>query len=76
MRNVRRDAHPIPGPQSTCLNPLGGINVCCFGFYGKDSDEFSGIESQPLIFIMMMPSYQMLAFDHAYISQWYSKGSG
>ena len=29
-----------------------------------------------LDFIMMMPSYQMLAFDHAYISQWYSKGSG
>ena len=39
MRTVRRDAHPIPGPQSTCLNPLGGINVCCFGFYGQESDE-------------------------------------
>ena len=39
MRTVRRDAHPIPGPQSTYLNPLGGINVCCFGFYGQDSDE-------------------------------------
>ena len=32
----------------------------CFKAY------LSGIESQPLIFIMMMPSYQMLAFDHAY----------
>ena len=40
MRTVWRDAHPIPGPQSTCLNPLGGINVCCFGFYGQDSDDF------------------------------------
>ena len=39
MRTVRRDAHPIPGPQITCLNPLGGINVCCFGFYGQDSNE-------------------------------------
>ena len=39
MRTVRRDAHPIPGPQSTCLNPLGGISVCCFGFYGQDSDD-------------------------------------
>ena len=84
MRTVRRNAHHIQGPQSTCLNPLGGINVCCFGFYGQDSNEspvtfkayLSGIESQSLIFIMMMPSYQMLAFDHAYISQWYSKGSG
>ena len=39
MRTVRRDAHPVPGPQSTCLNPLGGISVCCFGFYGQDSDD-------------------------------------
>ena len=39
MRTVRRDAHPITGPQSTCLNPLGGISVCCFGFYGQDSDD-------------------------------------
>ena len=45
-------------------------HLICFKAY------LSGIESQPLIFIMMMPSYQMLAFDHAYISQWYSKGSG
>ena len=40
MRTVLRDAHPFPGPQSTCLSPLGGINVCCFGFYGQDSDDF------------------------------------
>ena len=39
MRTARRDAHPIPGPQSTCFNPLGGISVCCFGFYGQDSDD-------------------------------------
>ena len=45
-------------------------HLVCFKAY------LSGIESQPLIFIMMMPSYQMLAFDHAYISQWYSQGSG
>ena len=88
MRTVRRAAHPIPGPQSTCLNPLGGISVL-FWFLRSGFGRFSrythlvcfkaylsGIESQPLIFIMMMPSYQMLAFDHAYISQWYSQGSG
>ena len=78
MRTVRRDAHPIPGPQSTCLNPLGGISVCWSGF-GRFSSYthlvcfkayLPGIESQPLIFIMMMPSY------HAYILQWYSQGSG
>ena len=45
-------------------------HLVCFKAYLSD------IESQPLIFIMMMPSYQMLAFDHAYISQWYSQGSG
>ena len=45
-------------------------HLVCFKAY------LSGIESQPLIFIMMMPSYQMLACDHAYISQWYSQGSG
>ena len=84
MRTVRRDAHPIPGPQSTCLNPLGGISVCWFGFYGQDSDDspvtpiwyVSRLICQVSIFIMMMPSYQMLAFDHAYISQWFSQGSG
>ena len=45
-------------------------HLVCFKAY------LSGIESQPLIVIMMMPSYQMLAFDHAYISQWFSQGSG
>ena len=37
MKTVRRDAHPIQGPQSTRLN--NWINVCCFGFYGQGSDD-------------------------------------
>ena len=53
MRTVWRDAHPIPGPQSTCLNPLGGINVCCFGFYGQDSDDF---RVTPIWYVSMLIS--------------------
>ena len=84
MRTVRRDAHPVPGPQSTCLNPLGGISVCCFGFYGQDSADSP---VTPIWYVSRLicqvsraspwySSWWCHHIDHAYISQWYSQGSG
>ena len=37
--------------------PIGGINVCCFGFYGQDSDDLPGFVYLFVCFTSQVNSY-------------------